>query len=676
MKPCSLLTLALALAGPLAHAEPPSIADFQRPPAFSGPVLSPDGKHVAAIINPDGKTTALAVVDTDKPSEATPLKAFGQADIRDIYWLDNDRLAFTVRSRVDGEGWRVPPGLWTVHRDGSGFKQWVDAGPQSLLWRFVETPQGGRALQRSREGFGSTDSTPQNKRLLDAGWSLFQPPSPARPGELILRRYVADGQGLASHADLLRLDAATGERKPLTEGAPAKVLDWVLDAAGQPAFAMGTDGRGGSRVMARAADGSWSTWSETADGEPLRQPLAIDRAGRLYLLVSENGRKALHRADSLAPDAPTTRLVGSSVYRVSPRLLRDLDTDELMGVHFEADVPQTAWFSPVLAAAQAEIDRRLPGAANIVSCQRCLALPTLLVTSFSDRRPPRYFLFNRESGTLTSLASSMPWLPEGRPRQVAATSARDGLRLPIVVTHPVQAAPGPAPTVLLVHGGPWVRGNHWAWQAEPQFYASRGYLVLEADFRGSAGYGGRHERAGDKQWGLKMQDDLDDVVAWAVKQGLTDPQRVCIVGASYGGYAALMGLSRGQVACAVAQLAPTHLSLLTSRHWADFGEEALYYTLPRRLGDPVADAALLRANSPVNLIDKLQGPLLLMYGALDTRVPLAHGTALRDALTAAGRPPEWVVYPDEGHGFYKWEHQQDAWRRIEAFLATHLGPKN
>jgi dipeptidyl aminopeptidase/acylaminoacyl peptidase len=648
MKP---FLLALLAATALAQAAPPSIEDFQRPPAFSNPVLSPDGRHVAAIINPDGKKTSLAVIDTAKPTEATPIKAFGQADIRAIFWMDNDRLAFTVRPRVDGEGRAVGAGLWTVNRDGTGFKQWVNP-----------------------VGRGTKGETPQARRMLDANWSLYEAPSPARPGELVVRHLVGDLHGHVTHVELASLDDASGQRRMLTEGAPEHIGAWLLDPAGQPAFATGTNGRGGIRILWRDGDAGWKTWHESGDGDPGRRPLAIDRAGRLYLLVSEHGRWALHRSDSLAPDAPTVRILGSNTHSLSPRLLLDADSDELIGAHFEAEVPQTAWFAPALAEAQAEVDRQLPGAANLLECQRCLKVPTMLVRSFSDRRPPRFYLYDRETRRLTPLAAAMPWMAEGRPRQTSATAARDGLRLPLVVTHP--GTPGPAPTVLLVHGGPWVRGNHWAWQAEPQFYASRGYLVVEVDFRGSQGYGTRHLHAGQKQWGQKMQDDLDDALAWAVKQGLADPQRVCIVGASYGGYAALMGLARGGVACAVASLAPTDLAKLGSRHWSDAGEEDLNFSLPRYLGDPVADAAMLAANSPIHLVDKLQGPLLLAYGERDERVPLAHGTQLRDALTAAGRPPEWVAYPGEGHGFYEWEHQQDHWRRIEAFLATHLAPKN
>lgn len=676
MKSLRLVTLIFAVAARAAVAAPPTIEDFQRPPAFSEPVLSPDGKHVAAIINPDGKTTSLAIIATDKPAEALPIKAIGQADIRTIYWLDNERLAFTVRAKVDGEGWGVLPGLWTIRRDGSGFRQWVDAGPQDVLWRLVDTPQGGRAVQRSREGWGSIDSTPQKNRVLQGNWSIYEPPTLDRPGQVVMRLNVGDLQRHLTHLDLALLDTTTGERRRLTDGAPKNITHWVLDANGQPVFAAGSNGLGGTRIQWRDGDAGWKLWLEAEHGMADRWPLAIDRKGRLYLAVNENGRRALHRAESFAPDAPTMRVVASSTNDIHALLVRDADSDDLLGVQYEADVPQSVWFSPVMALAQADIDQRLPGTANLLACQRCLAVPQLLVTALSDRRPPRYFLYDRESKALTPLAGSMPWMPVGQPRQTASTAARDGLRLPLVVTHPAEAGTGPAPTVLLVHGGPWVRGNEWEWQAEPQFYASRGYLVLEVDFRGSAGYGVRHLRAGDKQWGLKMQDDLEDALAWAVKQGLADPQRVCIVGASYGGYAALMGLSRGKVACAVAALAPTDLTKLTSRHWSDISAEAVSFSLPKSVGDPLADADQLRRTSPIQLVDQLRGPLLLMYGAIDARVPLAHGTALRDALTAAGRPPEWVVYPGEGHGFYKWEHRQDAWRRIEAFLATHLAPRH
>jgi dipeptidyl aminopeptidase/acylaminoacyl peptidase len=650
------LAAALLLVCIQARAAPPSIEDFQRPPAFGAPVLSPDGRHVAAIVNPDGRTTSLAVIATARPAEAVPIKAFAEADIAEVHWLDDDHLAFTARARIDGEGWRVGAGLWTIHRDGSGLRQWVNP-----------------------LGHGSKPGTPQAARMLDANWSLYAAPEAGPPGALILRHSVGDLQHRVIHVDLARLDLASSAQHALTDGAPGHITSWVLDASGRPVFAAGSNDRGGARIWWRQGDAPWAVWHESGDGDAKRWPLRLDRAGHLYLLVSEHGRWTLHRADSAAPDAPSVRLLAAPGHSIHPRLLLDGDSDELLGAQFEADVPQTAWLAPAMAEAQAEIDRRLPATANLIGCQRCLAAPTLLVTSLSDQHPPRYFLFQRDSHQLTPLAAARPWLPDGARRQLATVAARDGLPLPVVVTHP--AVDGPAPTVLLVHGGPWLRGNHWAWQAEPQFYASRGYRVLEVDFRGSTGYGGRHFHAGDQQWGQAMQDDLDDTVAWAVRQGLTDPQRVCVIGNSYGGYAALMALSRagqgqGQergpgVACAVAGFAPTDLTKLSSRHWSDFNEETLLYTLPRRIGND----AQLTAQSPISLVDKLRGPLLLAYGERDQRVPLAHGSELRRALTEAGRPPEWVAYPGEGHGLYEWAHQQDYWRRIEAFLATHLAPR-
>jgi dipeptidyl aminopeptidase/acylaminoacyl peptidase len=231
-----------------------------------------------------------------------------------------------------------------------------------------------------------------------------------------------------------------------------------------------------------------------------------------------------------------------------------------------------------------------------------------------------------------------------------------------------------------VHGGPWLRGNHWGWSPESQFYASRGYVVVEADFRGSLGYGEGHWRAGLRQWGQAMQDDLDDVLAWAVKQGLSDPARVCMVGTNYGGYAALMGLVRraatGPLACAVAISAPTDLTRLEPVYWRLLSQEALRLKLPPLVGDPDADADLLRAQSPLLQAERIHAPVLLAAGRLDRRGPLAHGIELRDRLSALGRPVQWVEYEDAGDGLWRSDHRRDLMTRIEAFLAVHLAPKN
>lgn len=253
--------------------------------------------------------------------------------------------------------------------------------------------------------------------------------------------------------------------------------------------------------------------------------------------------------------------------------------------------------------------------------------------------------------------------------------ARDGRDLPVWITRPAGST-GPLPAVVLVHGGPWARGGTWDWRPQQQFLASRGYLVIEPEMRGSAGYGQAHLEAGFKQFGQAMQDDVADALLWARQAGLAD-ERACIMGASYGGYSALMGLVRHPdlYRCAVASLAPADLDLLVEgSFWVDDDYAAAREkVIPERLADPKKDAAMITANSPMKQAARIKAPVLLAYGELDKRVPLKHGERMRDALKQAGNPPEWVTYR-EGHGFQALPNQLNYYARVEAFLAKHLAP--
>jgi dipeptidyl aminopeptidase/acylaminoacyl peptidase len=199
--------------------------------------------------------------------------------------------------------------------------------------------------------------------------------------------------------------------------------------------------------------------------------------------------------------------------------------------------------------------------------------------------------------------------------------------------------------------------------------------VIEPEFRGSTGYGRKHFEAGWKQWGRAMQDDVADAVDWAVAKGLVDPKRVCIVGGSYGGYAALMGLVRDPqlYRCGVAWVAVTDPRLLFRWNFvSDFPDEVRQFGLPVLIGDPVADAAKLAEVAPVEQAARIAAPLLLVFGGNDRRVPIEHGTRMREALRAAGREPEYVVYAEEGHGWQRLENRLDFYRRVERFLAAQL----
>jgi len=329
---------------------------------------------------------------------------------------------------------------------------------------------------------------------------------------------------------------------------------------------------------------------------------------------------------------------------------------------------------------QAAVDKALPATVNVMSVPAQADSPWALVASYSDRIAPIYSLYNRQTGQVNRVADTRPGIvPAQMGRQeFVRYKARDGLEIPALLTLPAGAKPGGLPLVVLVHGGPYVRGNSWGWDAQSQFLASRGYAVLEPEFRGSTGFGDHHFQAGLKQWGLKMQDDIADGARWAIDKGIVDPQRICIAGASYGGYATLMGLVNDPdlYKCGVNWVGVTDMGLLFNNGWvftSDATDELKAYTLPQMLGDPVKDAERFKATSPIQQAARITRPLLLAYGGVDERVPLNHGTQFRDAVMRTNQQVEWVQYPEEGHGWALEKNRIDFWQRVEKFLDRHIG---
>jgi dipeptidyl aminopeptidase/acylaminoacyl peptidase len=223
-----------------------------------------------------------------------------------------------------------------------------------------------------------------------------------------------------------------------------------------------------------------------------------------------------------------------------------------------------------------------------------------------------------------------------------------------------------------------VRGKSWGWDPQVQFLASRGYAVLEPEYRGSTGFGSKHFRAGWKQWGLKMQDDIADGTRWAAAQGYADPKRVCIAGASYGGYATLMGLINDPdlYQCGIDWAGVTDINLLYDGHWnftSDLPDGWKQYGMPSLVGDQVKDAEQLKATSPLLQAARIKQPLLLAYGGADQRVPLPHGTKFYKAVKETNPNVEWIEYEEEGHGWALPKNRVDFWSRVEKFLDKNIG---
>ncbi|NNF08581.1 MAG: S9 family peptidase [Candidatus Eisenbacteria bacterium] len=298
---------------------------------------------------------------------------------------------------------------------------------------------------------------------------------------------------------------------------------------------------------------------------------------------------------------------------------------------------------------------------------------TWLVAFTLDNGPTPYYVFDRKTREAEFLFSSRPEL-ETQPlvtMEPVLIKARDGLVLHGYLSRPKDVS-GPMPAVLNVHGGPWAR-DHWGYRPEAQWLCNRGYACLQVNFRGSTGYGKAFINAADKEWGGAMQDDITDAAEWLVSEGIADPQRLAIFGGSYGGFAVLSGLTKTPdlYRCGVDIVGPSNILTWLETippYWKPF--EALVH---RRVGHPTEDKALLEERSPVNHVDKIQSPLLIVQGRNDPRVNREESLQIKAALEAAGKTVSFLEFDDEGHGFVKPENRLKFYAVAEVFLAEHLG---
>jgi len=631
---------------------------FYRAPDIEAARLSPSGRWLALGTAVGAQRVGLVVFDLQLWKPSALVARFADADIGDFRWVNDERLVFSVRDHSRGGGdQRWWPGLFSARRDGTELRQLVKVSDNFVV--------GSRSVGREP---------------LDAWHELLHIPA-GGGNDVIVGEWLFGAGGETRGVVAKRLDVVTGRARSISMGAPEHVRAWWFDRHGEPRV-LRAQHNGRATLYWKGQDDA--AWRVLAEFDALRAPFNpahVDDGDVLYVTAREQpeGARVLKRFDFSRGAPADEALVRSPGFDFAGALVTDATGGKALGVRVVTDAETTVWFDPAMQALQAQADARLPGHVNRVACRRC-GQPEMvaLVRAWSDRDPGQFWIHQAATGQWRKVGDLRAKV---EPHRMARTDfarirARDGLEFPVWVTLP----PGPArprATIVLVHGGPWVRGRHWRWDADAQFLASRGYAVIEPEFRGSQGYGEALFQAGRRQWGQAMQDDVADALAWAVKQGYSDPARVCIAGASYGGYATLMGLVRHPdlYRCGVAWVAVTDPRLLFSwRYGTDVSDEARSYFYPGLIGDPVKDAAMLDAVTPVLQAHRIQAPLLLAFGGQDRRVQLVHGTRLRDALRAAGKEPEWVVYPDEGHGWFKLENRLDFAHRMEAFLALHLGP--
>lgn len=472
--------------------------------------------------------------------------------------------------------------------------------------------------------------------------------------------------------DVERLNLTTGAIGFVAEN-PGNIMGWLTDREGRLRAAYAQTPTGDHQVLVRdAEDQPFRVLAEYAN-EDSGAPYAFSRDGRELYVGS-------------ARDSDLVRLVALDVATGEERLIDADDeadlgapiisdrTGELIGAVYRRDRIVLHAFDEAFARDWERVRQIHPGDPMIGSTDDD---ETLWTVAFDDDRDPgATYLFDRRTGESRLLFRSRPWLDPAvlAERTPVRIASRDGLTLRSYLTLPIGVEPTNLPTVLYVHGGPWARDS-WGWDPAAQFLANRGYAVLQVNYRGSTGFGKSFTHAAEREFAGKMHDDLIDGVNWIVGEGIADPSRVAIYGGSYGGYAALVGatFTPDVFAAAISVVGPSNLVTLV-RSFPPYWRPLLAGTWFKFVGDPddPEDLPDLEARSPINKVDQIRAPLMVLQGANDPRVKKAESDQIVEALRARGVPVEYIVKDDEGHGFVKPENRLDVYRAVERFLATHL----
>jgi dienelactone hydrolase len=646
---------------PAAASDLPAVASFFQTEQISLAALSPKGGYVAMVTMLDDGSQALVIRDT---ADLKQVKVVSRVEPETAvfyatHWITENRIGFTLKNmRLNFE---TNLDEFAIDRDGSNHKHLINGN-----WAHNNDAPTGSML---------------SSRVLTADYA-FHGAANDGSDDILVKKYRWNHTDLGpASSRLYRLNTRTLRLSSTFEGAQPEASDeWITDANAVPRVVL-SEVKGHCIASYRRPDAT--SWTEIDNGVCYENrrfaPRFFDGADTLYVQASHKGYAALFRYDlkTMKMDQEPTVETAGFDFRGTAEI--DYPTKRLIGIHLETDADTTVWFNARMKADQAKIDAALPATVNTVLCGAdCLGSPVLLIRSASDRQPPQYVLYTRATGAVIGLGSSHPDLKPAQmgPRSFHHYTARDGRSIPAYVTMPTGKATGPRPAVVLVHGGPYVRGGSWEWDQEAAFLASRGYVVIQPEFRGSTGFGVAHFEAGWKQWGGAMQDDLADAAQWAVKQGWADPKRIGIMGASYGGYATLMGLIKDpQIFRAGVEWAGvTDIKLMFTSSESDASQEDLGYSMRTLIGDPdsEADAAMFRRNSPLLRAAELKQPLLMAHGAGDRRVPIAHASRFRDAIKAHNPNVTSLIYVDEGHGWRNEKTNIAFWQQVETFLDKHL----
>ncbi|MCG8435390.1 MAG: S9 family peptidase, partial [Gammaproteobacteria bacterium] len=486
------------------------------------------------------------------------------------------------------------------------------------------------------------------------------------PRVLIAARYLENGR-----SEPYLINVISGKRMSL--GAPLSIWSRVVaDHNGQIRLSIGTDDDGNTVVHYREKPGAeWSLFDKfPISGGGLTPVMFTKDNQQVYVEDSRQGEGGFKLYNLATKEF--THLSGHEIVE-SDSYIFDHE-DYPFAVTYMDGIPKARVFEKDSRAGKIleVLENSFPGQYVTITSWTWDGKELIFLVQ-SDQNPGEFYLFNTETMQAQYLMSRMPWI---KPDQIAkrtpiSVAARDGLMMHGYLTTPLNQEKENLPLIVLPHGGPHGPRDKWFFDFEAALFADRGYAVLQINFRGSGGYGKAFEKMGYRKWGREMQDDITDATFWAIKEGVADPDRICIYGASYGGYAALMGVIREPdlYKCAVGYVGVYDLPLMHRRGDVQ-SFEAGKAVLREYLGTDDAD---LRARSPVHHVNKIKVPLFIVHGKRDIRAHYAHYEKMIDALDDTDIKYDSLVKRNEAHGFYNERNREELYTKMLAFFDRHIG---
>lgn len=612
---------------------------FAALPLVSQLNLSPNGEFVAFLQNLNGKTV---LVTQDKRGQNSHIVLSSDNEkffIRQFVWVNDERLLVSVWYRENTPyslSKHAETRLIAVNRDGSKMlKDLVRINPISL----------------------KRNHAPQ-----------FQHRFSLIPGDSRHVMLALDIRVLGA-PDVYKLDVYEGNKQRVTLN-PGYVRQWFYDRQGHARAGIGVIGDKLRVVYRLDLDDDWQTLYEFDPTDPeanSAEILGFDQDYRLlYITQNYRGKSAIFRKDLSQPNDKAALIYRDPQYDVDGELIYSADRKKVIGVRYTAESTRLVYWDDEAKALQAQIDRSLPERSNqIVSDSH----NNNIILSSGPSHAPVYYWMDRAQKTLGPLVAAYPLLKKERlsEPQVVHFAARDGLEIEGYLTRARKNSNALGPAIVFPHGGPVARDandfDYWS-----QFFADRGWHVLKINFRGSSGYGSEFARAGFQRWGLEMQDDIADATQWLIRNRIADPKKICIVGASYGGYAALMGLVKNPelyrcgISFAPITDLPSFIDKVTDKRWLDASLRKKF--IETLVGHWWSDRERLRQTSPLNHSRDIRAPLLLAHGAEDDRVPVSQSRELASEMDSS--PSKTFEYLELPKGDHHLSREQDRLRFFNA----------